>query len=134
MILNNCLPYTHFSTKFVCLLFIAKSTTQPTAILAAGAVCNSFQVVSESTPTPPQGSLTKHLIGKAAILFISNFCLFIGFVPETRKSKTSEGRFSPRFRGSPHRLTKKQGVGFAMTTLNFFNCCLPGSKSVASGN
>lgn len=72
-----------FLTKgFWNLLFIAKSTTQPTAILAAGAVCSSFHVVSESTPTPPHGSRTKHLIGKAAILFISNFCLFSGFVPK----------------------------------------------------
>lgn len=55
--------------------------TQPTAILAAGAVCNSFQVVSESTPIPPQGNLTKLFSDNSDNLFASNFCRFKGVVP-----------------------------------------------------
>jgi hypothetical protein len=53
--------------------FVAKSTTQPTAMLAADEVCSSFQVVSESTPMPPQGRRTKLLIGSWLNLEMSNF-------------------------------------------------------------
>ena len=35
------------------LTFALSSMTVPTAVLAAFAVCNSFQNVSASTPTPP---------------------------------------------------------------------------------
>lgn len=55
--------------------------TQPTAILAAGAVCNSFHVVSESMPIPPHGSLTKLFSDSSDNLLASNFCLFNGLVP-----------------------------------------------------
>ena len=37
----------------------AKSITQPAAIRAAGGVCSGFQLVSVSTPCPPQGSGVK---------------------------------------------------------------------------
>ena len=40
--------------------------TQPAAIRAAPEVCISFQVVSESMPMPPQGSITKLLMGRSA--------------------------------------------------------------------
>ena len=59
----------------------ARSTTQPTAIRAAGAVCSSFHVVSESTPIPPQGKRTKLLMGSCDSLFMSSFWRFSGFVP-----------------------------------------------------
>lgn len=59
----------------------AKSMTQPAAILAAGAVCNSFHVVSESMPTPPQPKRTKLFMGSVANFETSSFCLFKGFVP-----------------------------------------------------
>lgn len=59
----------------------ARSVTQPTAIRAAGAVCNSFHVVSESTPMPPQGNRTKLLRESSESLFASIFCRFNGLVP-----------------------------------------------------
>lgn len=42
------------------------SITQPTAMRAALAVCSSFHVVSESTPTPPHGRRTKLFRGSSA--------------------------------------------------------------------
>lgn len=44
----------------------ASSVTQPAAILAAPAVCNSLHIVSESTPMPPHGNITKLLMGSSA--------------------------------------------------------------------
>ena len=51
--------------------FVLSSITVPTAVLAAFAVCNSFQKVSASTPTPPHFSnenlLLRALIATAAV-------------------------------------------------------------------
>lgn len=47
--------------------------THPTAMRAAGAVCSSFHVVSESTPNPPQGNRTKAFTGNSANLELSIF-------------------------------------------------------------
>lgn len=75
---NNNLNFLHFFAKniqekneFHTLIsslatFKANSMTHPVAILAALAVCRSFQVVSESTPMPPHWSLTKFFIGSSA--------------------------------------------------------------------
>jgi hypothetical protein len=59
----------------------ARSVTHPTAIRAAAALCRSFHVVSESTPTPPQGNRTKLFIDNSDNLLASIFCRFIEFVP-----------------------------------------------------
>lgn len=60
----------------------ARSVTLPAAQRAALEECSSFQMVSVSTPTPPQGSITNVRCARSPVSFpLSSLRRLSGFVP-----------------------------------------------------
>lgn len=75
-----------------------RSITHPAAIRAAEDVCISFQVVSRSTPMPPQCSITKLLMGRSANILMSSRVRFRGLVPAEKKQNVVLLCFTSDFR------------------------------------
>lgn len=107
---------------------MANSITQPAAILAAPEVCISFQVVSESMPMPPQGSITKLFMGRSAVKQIVSKVKYKNVL----ENLTEASRVN--FVTIVWTRAKEKCVRLTVTRLNFLEGRLPRSKSLLRVN